>query len=300
MWNFGSAERPYSTSAAGTVAVAERPRSQTQPQAVRGSGGRNHPRLSVCLEAVFHRTRPFEARLDEVRQAGVDAFEFWSWGDKDLNALDARRRGLGLHVANFACERGGPLTLPESAERFVPALRASIDTARRLHCRRMMANVGDEIVGVPREKQAGHIIEALRAGAPLLEESGITLCVEPQNRRDFKDFFLCTLPDGLRIIREVDSPNVRLLYDVYHQQITEGDIINTMTENIDWIGHIHVADVPGRHEPGTGEINFLNVFRAIVQTGYTGYVGFEWWPIGEDHGATVVAARELFEKAMGT
>jgi hydroxypyruvate isomerase len=103
--------------------------------------------------------------------------------------------------------------------------------------------------------------------------------VEPLNIAvNHKGYYLYSSAEGFDIIRAVGSPNVKLLYDIYHQQVTEGNLIQTITENIELIGHFHVADVPGRHEPGTGEINYANVLKAIDETGYNGYVGLEYAP----------------------
>jgi len=107
------------------------------------------------------------------------------------------------------------------------------------------------------------------------------LVIEPLNVLvDHPGYYLTTSAEGFEILDEVDSPNVKLLYDIYHQQVTEGNLIATITSHIAQIAHFHVADVPGRHEPGTGEINWVNVLRAIDEAGYAGYVGLEYMPTG--------------------
>ena len=106
--------------------------------------------------------------------------------------------------------------------------------------------------------------------------------VEPLNSAvDHPGYFLTSSYEGYDILEAVDSPNVKLLYDVYHQQITEGNVIQNVTDHIDLIGHVSVADVPGRHEPGTGELNYENVFSALDDAGYEGYVGLEFSPTGD-------------------
>jgi hydroxypyruvate isomerase len=128
----------------------------------------------------------------------------------------------------------------------------------------------------------------------LCEDAGITLVVEPLNILvNHKGYYLATSAEGFQILDEVGSPHVQLLFDIYHQQITEGNLIQNITRNIRKIGHFHVADVPGRHQPGTGEINYGNVFAAIVKAGYTGFIGLEMWPT-IDHATAVRQTLELF------
>jgi hydroxypyruvate isomerase len=140
--------------------------------------------------------------------------------------------------------------------------------------------------GLDRETQYENVVEVLSTVAPDAEEAGVTLALEPLNTAvDHPGYYLTSSAEGFDIVDDVDSPGVRLLYDVYHQQITEGNVIQTVTENVDRIGHVHVADVPGRHEPGTGELNYANVFSALDDAGYDGYVGCEFRPTGDPESA---------------
>jgi hydroxypyruvate isomerase len=113
---------------------------------------------------------------------------------------------------------------------------------------------------------------------------------------DHKGYYLATSEEGFRMVDVVGSPRVRLLFDIYHQQITEGNLIANITANIGKISHFHVADVPGRHQPGTGEINYLNVFRAIAAKGFTGFLGLEMWPT-VDHTKAVRESISLLAEA---
>lgn len=134
--------------------------------------------------------------------------------------------------------------------------------------------------------QHNAIVRALRAVAGHAERTGVTLLVEPVNTRvDHPGIYLTSSYEGYAIVEAVDSPNVKLLYDVYHQQIAEGNLVANVREHVDQIGHVHVGDVPGRHEPGTGEINYPNVLQAFADAGYDGYVGCEFEPIGEPEDA---------------
>jgi len=282
--------------AATAAALASVVKSETSQAAETPAGG-GKPRLSACIEALFTKV-PFVQRLDEVKKVGLTAFEFWGRGGKDLDAIAKKKDELGLEAATFSCDTGGALVAAGSKDRFVPALKDSIAAAKKLACKRLLVTVGQEIKGMERADQHKNIADALKAGAPIAEEAGITLCLEPLNILvNHKGYYLATSDEGFQIIDEVGSPNVLLLFDIYHQQITEGNIIRNATKNVKKIGHYHVADVPGRHEPGTGEINYFNVFREIAKAGYTGFLGLEMWPTG-DHAEAVKATMKTFDEAI--
>jgi hydroxypyruvate isomerase len=128
------------------------------------------------------------------------------------------------------------------------------------------------------EAQRDHVIETLRRLAPLAGEQRITLTIEVLNQLDNPGYYLGSSQEAIEIVRAVAHPNVRFQYDFYHMQLLEGNLINTLSQSSDYIGHVQVADPPGRHEPGTGEINFPRVLQALVATGYRGYVGLEYSP----------------------
>jgi hydroxypyruvate isomerase len=254
------------------------------------------PRLSVCVDALFGDI-PFEERPAKVKEAGLDAFEFWGWRGRDMARLRATCETLGMEVVGFACDTGGPLVASGSAEKFIPVLKENLAAAKKLGCRQIIAQVGSELKDVPRAQQHDNCVQAFRAAAPFCEDADVTLTIETLNVLvDHKGYYLATSEEGFRMVDEVNSPRVRLLFDIYHQQITEGNLIANITGNIAKIGHFHVADVPGRHQPGTGEINYLNVFRAIARTGYAGFLGLEMWPtIG--HTQAVQEAIAMFTQA---
>ena len=236
--------------------------------------------LSVCVEMIFN-DRPFTERVAATAQAGFPAFEFWGWASKDVVALAELKKRAEVEVAAFCVDTGGPLVDPATRPAFVEGTKKAIEVAQVLECATLIVTVGNEIQGVPRKRQHAAIVDALRAAAPLAQEAGVTLVVEPLNVLvDHKGYYLSTSAEGFEIVREVGSPAVRLLFDIYHQQITEGNLIANITSNIDLIGHFHSADVPGRYEWGTGEINYANVVAAIEKAGYEGYIGLEFRPSG--------------------
>src|SRR4029077_20010869 len=152
---------------------------------------------------------------------------------------------------------------------------------KRLGSKTLIVTTGIEDRSMPRADQHAHYVTALKAVAHMAEDAQVTLVLEPLNTKvDHPGYYLQTAKEGFEILDEVGSPSVKMLFDIYHHQIMEGNVIADITKNISKIAHFHVADVPGRHEPGTGEINYANVFRAIAASGYQGFVGLEFKPSG--------------------
>ena len=239
-------------------------------------------RLSGCIEMLYAREEPdVAARIGRAHEDGLPAVEFWGWRQKNLDAIAEAAQRAGVAVAAFVAEHKGPIVDAANAPAFVEGVEASAEQARRLGCGTLLVLTGQALPGVPREAQHDAVVEALRRAAPAAERAGVTLVLEPLNTLvDHKGHFLDSAREGFDIVRAVGSPAVKLLYDVYHMQIMEGNIIQTIRDNAALIGHYHVADVPGRREPGTGELNWRNIVQAIAETGYAGYVGLEYRPTG--------------------
>ncbi len=236
-------------------------------------------KFSVCIEMLFTEL-PFLDRIDAAADTGFQAVEFWGWRGKDMEAIAARLQKTGMKLAGFTTDCGGDLCNPDVHRDWVRGAAESIDAAVEIGAPSLIVTTGNELEAVPREEQHKSIVEGLRSIAPYAEEKNVTLCIEPLNTAvDHAGYYLVTSEEGFQVVDEAGSDNIKLLYDIYHQQITEGHLIPTITGNINRIGHFHVADVPGRNEPGTGEINYENVFRAIGETGYDRYVGLEFRPI---------------------
>ena len=233
---------------------------------------------SVCISAVYQGLPAAEA-VRRVSAAGFGAFEFWSWWDQDLDAIRAAALETGTHAAGM-CTRFVPLTVPEARDEYIAGLRESVAAAKRLGCPMLISQVGQAVPGVPREEQRQSIVDGLRACAPILEGEGVTLTVEPLNTLvDHKGYFLERSDEASEILRAVDSPRVRMLFDVYHQQITEGNLIDNLTRYISQIGHVHIAGNPRRHEPLiNSEVHYPTVIRTLRELGYGGAVGLEYFP----------------------
>ena len=236
-------------------------------------------RLSACIEMLYDDDL-FETRIHRAADVGLDAVEFWDWRHKDLDAIERAADDVGVRLVG--CIAGGTLTDPSAADETVATITESIETAAELGCSILIVTTGPDQEDLDRETQHANIVDVLSRVAPTAEAADVTLAIEPLNTAvDHPGYYLTTAAEGFEIVDQVGSSNVRLLYDIYHQQVTEGNLIATITENVEKIGHVHVADVPGRHEPGTGEINYERVFRAIDDAGYDGYVGLEYAPSGD-------------------
>jgi len=237
--------------------------------------------FSVSIHAVMRGGE--HSTADKIRQAaalGYKACEFWGWWGEDLAAIRQAADESGVAIGSI-CTKFVSLVDPAARSEYLAGLTESIAAAKQLGCRYLISQTGQDRAGVSREEQSASLVAGLQAAAPLLESAGITLVVEPLNTRvDHPGYYLSKADEAAALIRAVGSPNVKLLYDVYHQQITEGDLIPTIRRHMDVIAYFHIADHPGRHEIGTGEINYANVLRAIAETGYDGYVGLEYFPTG--------------------
>ncbi|MBW7476311.1 TIM barrel protein [Paenibacillus oenotherae] len=235
--------------------------------------------ISVCIDAVL-RGRPLGESLEAIHSIGIDTFEFWSWWDKDLNVIKAKKEELGLNVLAF-CTKFVSLVDPSARNAYIQGLEESIEAAQFLGCPSLITQTGNDN-GYPREVQRKCIIDGLKACVPLLEKTGISLLVEPLNVLiDHPGHFLSRSSEAFSIIEEVGSPNVKLLFDIYHQQVTEGNLIPNITENLKLIGHFHAAGHPGRSELDSGELYYPAICQAIEDAGYNGYMGLEYFPKDE-------------------
>ncbi len=267
-------------------------------------------KLSVRVEALFPGL-PLDAQIEKVAEAGYQGFEFGDWRAADSTRIVKLKNKLGLEcvclVGNVGVNpKGMGLCDPAEREGFLAEMRASTEAARRFESRRLVVLSGFKVPGRPRAPQHDSVVEGLKRAHDVVGPHGVTMIVEvvntlapvePLNPRgnNHADYYLDRTAEAVEIVRETGSPFVKILYDTYHAQIMEGNLIETIRKNIAHIGHIHVGDVPERHEPGTGEINFPGVFRAIRETGYSDYMGMEYVP-SRDAMATL---KETLAMALG-
>jgi len=242
---------------------------------------------SVCIEMVYLEY-PFQQRIEKAAQAGFDAIEFWNWDNKDLPAIKAAARQAGIGIVSFQANQGGTLIHPDQRKDFVAAIGLSLGKAQEMGAPTLFLltdelgedrTVRFQYPGLSEQAKYQSVVDGLKAIAPLAEKAGVTILLEALNIQiDHPGYFLNHSALAFELVRAINSPRIRMLFDIYHMQIMEGNIIHNLTSNLDVIGHVHVADVPGRHEPGTGELNYANILRALRKAGYTGYVGLELAP----------------------
>jgi hydroxypyruvate isomerase len=252
--------------------------------------------LSVMLWTVY-RDLPFLQRLEKIHEAGYRAVElveeFKKWSKDEFADARRKKRELGIE---FDGTTGvwQPLADASAREVFLKSLREFIPTMRELECTRLIMQTGNQIAGLSPAQMHANCIETLKRGADIAAENNIELLIENIDPEENPRYFLTTSAEGFEIVRSVGNPHVKFLYDLFHEQIAAGNLIAKLQKNADLVGLIHVADVPGRHEPGTGEINYPNVFRKLGELGYSRYVAMEFEPRGEP----VLALRAAREMAL--
>ncbi len=219
-----------------------------------------------------------EERLERIANWGFPAYE-WLWPAGDLDALRATADKFGLTISCIVGAGAiGPRQMvdPTDHDRVVDQFKNAVKVAHKLGCKTLIGLSGNERTDISRDEQTKYVIRCLKRLAPIAEDEGVTIVMEALNVLvDHGGYFLVTTKHTMEILEAVDSPNVKMCFDIYHQQISEGNIIRNIRNNIDRIGHFHVGDNPGRNQPGTGELNYKNIFRAIHETGYDGFVALE-------------------------
>ncbi len=254
-------------------------------------------KLSVRVEPVFPKMA-LPQQIEKVAEAKYQGFEFGNWRAADPDQIAKLKNKLGLECACLVGNRGvNPkgmgLCDPADRDGFLAEIKASVEAAKRFETTQLVTLTGNELPGVPRGKQRASIVERLKRGHDLVAPHGITLIVEPLNTLvNHAGYYLNYTREAFEIMREVSSPYVKILFDIYHVQIMEGNLIDTIRKNIGQIGHFHVGDVPGRHEPGTGEIDYGNVFKAIRELGFRDFVAMEYMP-SKDAMTTLAEVRAL-------
>ena len=233
-------------------------------------------KFSVCLPCFFRDT-PFPEAVRRARACGFDAVELWHFGHPDLAEAKAALDDNGVTLVGM-CTGVFTLTDPAARPRYLESLKESAEKAAYLGASRLITQVGAD-TGADRAAQHESIVEGLRAAHDILAPYRVTLSIEPLNVLfDHPGYYLTSSEEAFAIVREAASPYVKVLYDIYHQQISEGNIIPTVKAHVADIAHFHAAGHPGRHELQQGELDFRNVFAAIDGAGYAGYTGLEYHP----------------------
>jgi len=259
-------------------------------------------KVSVMLWTVFEKL-PFEERLEKVAEAGYHAVElvgseYKNWSEEDFRRANRKRRELGITfdvTAGLAHGVGDP----KAREAFLSDLRQALPAMDKIECRAIIVMSGDVVPGLPRAAQHQSCIEGLKRAAEIAEEKGITILLENIDLEENSRYYLWSVAEGFEIISRVGHPRVKFLDDFFHEQISEGNLIEKLEKNIDKLGLVHVADVPGRHEPGTGEINYTNIYKKLAALKYDRYVAMEFIPTGDPVESLRRAREEALRAASG-
>lgn len=240
---------------------------------------------------------------ERIGQAAAWGFPAYEWLGPEGN-FDAMRRKADECGVVLSCIVGagaiapGGMVNPKDHDKVVDQFKERVKLAKQLNCKRLVGLSGNQNPDVPAEKQTENVIKCLKRLAPIAEENDVILVLEALNTLvDHKGYFVARTDHAVSILKEVNSKNVKMLFDIYHQQITEGNVIRNLRQNIEYIGHFHVADNPGRKEPGSGELNYTNIFKAIADTGYQGFVALECGHSNKNYEDTLRATLACYPKA---
>jgi hydroxypyruvate isomerase len=260
----------------------------------------------ICLDPLYPGVST-EEKIPLLAAAGFAHIEFWAWRDKNIPAIQAACREYGIRVLNFSGHRtGSPVAETTHQTLFADVLDA-VPTARLLGCTRLMlltnalnsdGSVADRFEDIPVDRKFQNTVAALRELVRITPDD-FTLLLEPLNTLvDHPGYYLNDMNTASEIVREVGSPRLKILCDLYHCGVMGADLNKVVTEHLALIGHFHIADVPGRHEPGTGSRDWAAMLRLIQDLGYAEGVGFEFFP-QNDADSALRSIRRLWEVNVG-
>ena len=241
---------------------------------------------SICIEKIFLEA-PFYERFKLVKDAGFDYIEFWAWCNKDMQKVNDLCGQYGLKIASMSGDRIHSMIIPEERQGFIDYLGKSLEVAKDSGCGYLVmhSNAIDEDGAMEKTGENLSDTTKISAAALAMEEAavmagkaGITLVIESINTTTKPGYYMCTTPMSGDLARAIDSPRVKILYDTFHMQQMEGNMVSTLRNYFDVLGYVHIGDVPERNEPGTGEINFGKLKAVLSDLGYDGFYGFELSP----------------------
>ena len=256
-----------------------------------------HTKFAVNCE-MWWKKLTFMDRIRETAKLGFPAIEFWPLEGKDIPAVAALCQEVGIEIAQFTAWGFTPgMNEPKNHAAVEQAVRDAVKAAKILKCRKACVVAGNDVPGMTQEEMHKHVITALKRVKPIAEDNDLTLILEPMNIRvDHKGHCLYGSAPAIKICQEVDSTHVKINWDLYHMHITEGDLCGHLREGMETktIGYLQLADHPGRHEPGTGELHYNRVLKEAFDLGYRDFVGLECNPTEELIAAKRVAAADAW------
>lgn len=234
--------------------------------------------MRICIPVpCFFGKMDFCEAIAKIAELGFDAAETYNWKSLDLDAVRNACEQSGVELLSM-CTTEFNMTNPAKRKDWLNGLKESCAAAKRVGASKLITQVGAD-TGEERARQHDSIVAALKQAKPILEDSGVTIMIEPLNIYvNHPGYYLWSSREAFEIIHEVDHPLVKVVYDIYHQQVMEGNIIPSITQNLDCIAHLHSAGHPGRHELQFGENDYKVIFAAVDKAGYTGACGLEYGP----------------------
>jgi hydroxypyruvate isomerase len=272
--------------------------------------------LSVCLETVYTKL-PVDERIARIAEAGFDSVEFWhpegTWDGssvrtdwaKDSVAVRRACQRHGVTLNDFAMHAwdgsiGGCPVQPQDRARYLAQIRKMIGFAEQAGCRQGITLSGTVDPSLSPSEMRKYLEDALAEAAKIAEQADFTLLLEPLNTLvDHPGYYLDSSSEAFQIVRTLASPHLKVLYDVYHMQIMEGNLLATIEKNLAWIGHFHAAGVPGRGELFGCELNYPRILAKIESLGYDGCFGLEYFPTLADHGQSLRETRVYLSSGQG-
>ncbi|MBE7022834.1 MAG: hypothetical protein E7412_00020 [Ruminococcaceae bacterium] len=248
-------------------------------------------KLSVCIDMMFSYC-DFYDRFGEVKKSGIDTIEFWKWSDKDIEKIINSEMKVSVFNIDSSDEKlsydlSRGILNDGREEEFLRALSESIPVYKKLGAKAMIVLIGEH-----KEYSEENVLKCLNAAKPIVEENNVTLVIEPLNNIDRVGYSMPYATPLLETLKKINSPNIKMLYDMYHQNMMDDFDMEEIRENISLIGHFHVADAPGRHEPGTGKVDYVEILKGISKLPYNGYIGLEYIATKND-GETLDFLREV-------
>jgi hydroxypyruvate isomerase len=223
----------------------------------------------------------FDRCIEVVAEAGYQGVEltgyFQTWTPDEQRRLMDKMRSLGVMIDMLSGLQAS-FAIPNQTEEFVKRVTEHCRVAKGLESPQINIKSGKKLEGVDPQIQFAAAVDNLKRASDVAAKSEINIVIEPIDPIESPTIFLTSVKDGFDVVRAVNRPNVKVLYDFYHEQRTSGNLIEKLENNIEWVGLVHVADVPGRHEPGTGEIDYTNIYRALGKLNYNRFIAMEYAP----------------------
>ncbi|RRA49129.1 TIM barrel protein [Acidipila sp. EB88] len=270
-----------------------------RPATAQPAASSKQVRFSFMLWALAKQAS-FDRCVEMVAEAGYNGVEltgeFQKWSPQETQRIMTRMRGLGLVVDAMSGVKAG-FAVPEESTSFLQQLQVQIDDARKLECPQIILLSGRRVAELELAKQRQVAIDTLKEAADMAAKHHVQIVIEPIDPLENPTIFLQTVSDGFEITRAVGRDNVKVLYDFYHEQRAFGNLIEKLQKNIDMVGLVHIADVPGRHEPGTGEVAYAQIYKALAAAHYDKFIAMEYYPTTEPV-ASLTRARKEAEQAL--